>query len=231
MPLHVIYERALRLVTVKVLIKKMMMQILPKSIGNLIDSFEKLPGIGPKSASRLTFYLLHVPQDMLDAFGQAVINLKKNTVYCSNCFNVGESDPCVICSDPGREEDVVCVVENPINILNLEKTGKFRGLYHVLHGVIDPLNNIGPDELKITELLARTRKGKIKELIIATNPNMEGEATAMYIKREIINQKENNPVIRRIDITRLANGLPIGADLEYADEITLSKAIEGRRVF
>jgi len=144
---------------------------------------------------------------------------------------VGESDPCVICSDPGREEDVVCVVENPINILNLEKTGKFRGLYHVLHGVIDPLNNIGPDELKITELLARTRKGKIKELIIATNPNMEGEATAMYIKREIINQKENNPVIRRIDITRLANGLPIGADLEYADEITLSKAIEGRRVF
>lgn len=201
------------------------MRILPRSVEKLIESFQKLPGIGPKTASRLTFYLLHVPQKELDEFGSALTNLKKNTVYCSRCLNIGESDPCVICASLDRDESIICVVEQPIDILSVEKTGKHKGVYHVLHGAINPLNNIGPDEIHIAELLVRVKSGKIKEVILATNPNMEGEATAMYIKREL---KTLNLELRT---TRLAHGLPVGADIEYADEVTLSRAIEGRREY
>lgn len=206
------------------------MKILPKSIEKLIESFSKLPGIGPKSANRLTFYLLHVPQMQLDQFADAVKNLKTNTVFCSQCLNVGEADPCVICSDIGRDETIICVVEQPIDIISLDRTGKFKGLYHVLHGAINPLNNIGPDEIHITELISRIKSGKIKEIILATNPNMEGEATAMYIKREISNLKSQMSNLE-ISITRLAHGLPVGGDIEYADEMTLSTAVEGRREY
>jgi recombination protein RecR len=204
------------------------MRILPRSIEKLIEAFEKLPGIGPKSASRLTFYLLHVPQGELDHLGDAVKDLKRNTVYCSKCFNIGESDPCVICASIDRDEGTVCVVEHPINILSIEKTGKYKGVYHVLHGVIDPLSNIGPDEIRIDGLLARIRNGKITEVILATNPTMEGEATAMYIRREIINLKSKNANINGVRMTRLAHGLPVGGDLDYADELTLSRSLEGR---
>lgn len=202
------------------------MKILPHSVELLIESFQKLPGMGPKTASRLTFYLLHVPQSQLDEFGSAIVNLKKSTVICSRCFNIGEADPCVICASPERDDSIACVVEEPLDIVAIEKTGKFKGIYHVLGGVISPLDNIGPDEIRINELLARVKSGKLKEVILATNPNMEGEATAMYIRREI----KNLPPAGGSDvkITRLAHGLPIGADIEYADEVTLSKALEGR---
>lgn len=203
------------------------MKILPRSVEKLIESFEKLPGIGPKTASRLTFYLLHVPQIQLDQFSEALKILKTSTVYCSRCFNIGESDPCVICADINRDESTICVVEQPIDILSVERTGKYKGIYHVLHGAINPLNNIGPDEIKIAELLARLRSGKIREIILATNPNMEGEATAMYIARELKDQ----PLAITVKITRLAHGLPVGGDLEYADEVTLGKSLEGRREY
>lgn len=207
------------------------MRVLPGSIVKLIEAFQKLPGIGPKTAGRLAFYLLHVPQVQLDEFGRAVADLKKNTVYCSLCFNVSESDPCPICSSTERNESLCCVIENPLDILSIERTGKYQGVYHVLHGAINPLNNIGPDEIKIAELMDRLRKGKIKEVILATNPNMEGEATAMYIKREIANLKTQISKLNAIVVTRLAHGLPVGADLEYADEVTLSRAFEGRREY
>ena len=175
--------------------------------------------------------MLHMPTDVLDNFGQTIIDLRKNVVYCSICFNISESDPCPICSDTQRDQSKTCVVENAIEILSIEKTGKYKGVYHVLHGAINPLNNIGPDELRIAELLKRLRFGGIKELILATNPNMEGEATAMYIKREIQNGKSQNANLNGVSITRLAHGLPVGADLEYADEVTLSRALEGRREY
>ena len=198
------------------------MKILPKSVEKMIESFEKLPGIGPKTASRLTFYLLHTPQAQLNEFSDAVKNLKLQTKYCSRCFNIGQENPCVVCSDVNRDESLVCVVEEPIDVVSLERTGKFAGVYHVLHGAINPLNNIGPDEIRITELVNRLKSGKIKEVILATNPDMEGEATAMYIKRELKNQN------LKVKITRLAYGLPVGGDLEYADEVTLSRSLEGR---
>lgn len=201
------------------------MRILPRSVEKLIESFAKLPGVGPKTASRLTFYLLHVPQLQLDQFSESIKNLKNNTVFCSICLNIGETDPCVVCSDSGRDSSFICVVEQPIDIISIEKTGKFKGLYHVLHGAINPLNNIGPDEIHIAELIARVKSGKIKEIVLATNPNMEGEATAMYIKREL---KMQNGECK---ITRLAHGLPVGGDIEYADEVTLSRAVEGRREY
>ena len=207
------------------------MSYLPKSIEKLIESFQKLPGIGPKTASRLAFYMLHMPQGELDIFGSNIQDLKKKIVYCSNCFNLAEDNPCPICSDPERDSSIVCVIESPIEILSFEKIGKYKGVYHVLHGAINPLNNIGPDELYISQLMARISKGKIKEIILATNPNMEGEATAMYIKREISNTKIQNPNINNLLITRLAHGLPVGAYLEYADEVTLSRALEGRREY
>lgn len=206
--------------------------ILAKPIRRLIEAFERLPGIGPKTAARLTFYLLHVPQGELDEFAGALSKLRKDTVLCSICLNVAETDPCPICSDRNRDKSIICVVGQPLDVLALEKAGNYKGVYHVLHGVISPLNNIGPDEIHIKELLERVsgnqRSGSavISEVILATNPNMEGEATAMYIKKEI--EKLSNSVIK---ITRLGQGLPTGADLEYADEVTLSRAIEGRRKY
>jgi len=207
---------------------------LPRSLRSLIESFEKLPGIGPKTAQRLAFYLLHVPQEQLNEFAESLQNLKKNTVLCSICYNVAEKDPCPVCADQNRDKAVICVVEQPLDVLALEKTGSFKGLYHVLHGTISPLNNIGPDELYIKQLLDRLASSVpaspsggslITEVILAMNPNMEGEATAMYVQKYIKNENSE------IKITRLGQGLPIGADLEYADEITLSRALEGRKEF
>lgn len=197
---------------------------IARPISALIESFSKLPGVGPKSAQRLTYYLLHVPQIQLDEFADSISRLKKDTVLCSICKNVSETDPCPICTDPVRDKSLVMVVEQPLDILAFEKT-KFRGVYHVLHGAINPLENIGPDELYIDDLLNRIKNNEsgIKELIIATNPTMEGNATAMYLNKQllIINSK--------LLITRLGMGIPTGADLEYADETTLTQALEGRR--
>lgn len=199
---------------------------IPKAIQNTIESFEKLPGVGPKTAQRLTFYLLHVPQGELDKFAQSIIDLKKNTLLCSNCFSVDETDPCSVCSDPKRDATTICVVEQPLDVLALEKNGRYPGVYHVLHGRIDPLNNIGPSEIYIDQLLNRVKNSanghSIREVILATNPTMEGEATAMYISKQL---KSQSPDIK---ISRIGRGLPIGADLEYADEITLARAMEGR---
>ena len=199
------------------------MFVLPKPVAKLIESFERLPGIGPKSAARLTFYLLHVPQEMLDDFAASLSNLKKLTVTCSVCLNIGESDPCLICSQPSRDKSVICVVEQPLDIISIEKTGKFNGVYHVLHGAINPLANIGPDEIRIQELLNRLKNQTVPivEIIMATNSNMEGEATAMYLTKLI------KPL--GIKVSRIAYGIPVGIDLEYADEVTLIKSIEGRR--
>lgn len=197
---------------------------IPKAIQATIESFEKLPGVGPKTAQRLTFYLLHVPQYELDKFAQSLSNLKTGTVICSNCFTVGEADPCEICSDRNRDQGLICVVEDPLDVLALEKSGKYKGVYHVLHGRIDPLNNIGPEEIYIKQLIDRIKKSdsEVSEIILATNPTMEGEATAMFIDKEI------KGLDYEIKITRIGRGLPIGADLEYADEITLQRALEGR---
>jgi recombination protein RecR len=207
------------------------MNTLPKPLAKLILSFEKLPGIGPKTAQRLAFYLLHVPQEELDDFAAHLTALKANTVLCSVCKNVSEKDPCPICANPGRNRSMICVVEQPTDVLSIERTGKYDGIYHVLHGCIDPLNNIGPDEIYLNDLIKRIITGvePVKEVILATNPNMEGEATAMYITRQIqiLTPDQKNGII----VTRLAHGLPVGADIEYADEVTLSRALEGRREF
>ncbi len=199
---------------------------IPKAIQNLIESFEKLPGVGPKTAQRLTFYLLHVPQYELDKFAGSLTSLKTGTTICSNCFTVGETDPCEICEDGNRDQGLICVVEEPLDVLALERGGKYKGVYHVLHGRIDPLNNIGPDEIYIDQLLERIKKAEISEVILATNPTMEGEATAMYITKQIKSQILN--LKSELKITRIGRGLPIGADLEYADEVTLQRAMEGR---
>ncbi|OGC93198.1 recombination protein RecR [Candidatus Amesbacteria bacterium RIFCSPHIGHO2_02_FULL_47_9] len=190
-----------------------------RAITNLIESFERLPAIGPKTAARLTYYLLHVPQSELDKFGEAVLSLKRNTKECSICHNISEMDPCNICADVGRDKDAICVVEQPLDVLAIERGNGYKGVYHVLHGVIDPLHNIGPDEIKIAELLGRA--GGAKEVILALNPNMEGEATCLYIKRQL----------KGVKVTRLAHGLPIGGDIEYADDRTLTHAMEGRREY
>lgn len=198
-----------------------------RSILNLITALEKLPGIGPKTAQRLTFYLLHNPQSELDKFAESLSRLKKDTKECGECFNVGENNPCEICADSRRERKKICVVEQALDIVAIERGGFYHGLYHVLGGAISPLNNIGPDELHLGELFIRLKKIKIEELIIATNPNMEGEATAMYIRKLLIDRGLNN----KVQLTRIGRGLPIGADLEYADEVTLNRAFEGRREF
>jgi recombination protein RecR len=189
----------------------------------VIESFERLPGIGPKTATRLAFYLLHVPEEELAQFAKHLTDLKANTVLCSVCKNIAEEDPCSICGNPSRDQTMICVVEQPTDVLSIERTGKFNGVYHVLHGSIDPLNNIGPDELYIADLLKRVKHAE--EIILAMNPNMEGEATSMYITKQI---KMLNATCA---ITRLAHGLPVGADIEYADEVTLSRALEGRREY
>lgn len=190
-------------------------------VSRLIEEFNKLPGIGPKSAARLTYYLLRMPEAEVRALAEAIIAVKERTVLCSLCLNVTDSDPCAICSSKERDHSIICVVKEPLDILAIERTGQYKGLYHVLHGVLSPMDGIGPDDLKIKELLQRIRTGSVKEVIVATNPNLEGEATAMYLQKLI------SPFGTRL--TRLARGLPIGGDLEYADEITLTHALEGRR--
>ena len=208
---------------------------IPKPLIDLIDSFQKLPGIGTKTAQRLSYYLLHVPQSELDEFSEALANLKKNTVLCKICKNVSEEDPCWICSDTSRDASLIMVVEQPLDVLAFERSGKYKGTYHILHGSINPLDNIGPEEIFIKELMDRVigingddrEGGEVKEIIIATNPTMEGDATAMYIagKLKDIRTKE----LKNIKITRLGMGIPTGADLEYADDVTLGQAYDGRR--
>ncbi len=207
------------------------MTLLPKALSRLIESFERLPGIGPKTAQRLAFYLLHVPQEELARFAENLAGLRAHTVLCSVCKNVAEADPCIICSNPARDHAVICVVEQATDVLSVERTGKFGGVYHVLHGAIDPLNNIGPDEIYIADLLKRAtgEAQPVSEIILATNPTMEGEATAMYIQKQISNFKSQ--ISNKTKITRLAHGLPVGADIEYADEVTLTRALEGRREY
>lgn len=195
---------------------------IAKPIQSLIESFQKLPGVGPKSAQRLVYYLLHVPQIQLDEFSDNIVNLKKNTKLCSVCKNIAETDPCSICSDQTRDHSVILVVEQPLDILAFERTGKIKSVYHVLHGAINPLDNIGPDEIFIDDLIKRVDES-IHEIIIATNPTMEGNATAMYLTNKLKAKNEN------VKVSRLGMGIPTGADLEYADETTLSEALSGRR--
>lgn len=197
---------------------------LPRAVTTLIEQLEKLPGVGPKTAQRLAFYLLHNPQSELDGFATAFTNLKKGTKICSVCKNVGEQDPCEICADNSRDQTMICVVEQPLDVLAIERSGGYNALYHVLHGSIAPLNNIGPDQLFIDALLPRVSGGTISELILATNPTMEGEATAMYVAK-LLEEKG----ISGIKLTRIGRGLPVGGDLEYADDVTLTRALEGRR--
>jgi len=197
------------------------MSAAPKPIMRLIEELSRLPGIGPKTASRLAYFLLRSPTEQVLALAEAVQQLKERTVLCSVCFNIAETSPCSICSDPNRDQTQICVVEEPLDVLALERTRQYHGLYHVLHGAISPVDGIGPEELKIRELLGRVKNRTVHEILLATNPNLEGEATAMYIARQI------HPL--GIRVTRLARGLPIGGDLEYADQMTLAQALEGRR--
>jgi recombination protein RecR len=193
----------------------------PEAVTRLVDEFSRLPGIGPKTASRLTYYLLRAPVEQVKALGEAIGQLRDRIVFCSSCFNTTESDPCPVCSDERREQGTVCVVEEPLDVLAVERTGEYRGLYHVLHGAISPVEGIGPDDLRIRELFVRVKVGTIGEVILATNPSLEGEATAMYVQRQLL------PL--NVRVTRLARGLPVGGDLEYADAITLARALEGRQ--
>lgn len=190
-------------------------------IARLVDEFNKLPGIGPKSAQRLTYHLLRAPGEQAEALAEAIRAVKENLSLCSICLNITDSDPCPICRDTERDHTTICVVEEPIDILPLERTKKFNGLYHVLHGVIAPADGIGPEELKIKELLSRLNGGLVTEVILATNPNLEGETTNMYLQRLVA------PL--GIRVTRLARGLPYGGDLEYADDVTIARALEGRQ--
>jgi len=190
-------------------------------VSRLIEELSKLPGIGPKSAARLTYYLLRIPEAEARALAEAIIAVKEKTVFCSSCQNITDSNPCAVCASRERDHSIICVVKEPLDIMALERTGQYRGLYHVLHGVISPMDGIGPDDLKIKELLQRLKTSSVKEVILATNPNLEGEATAMYLQRLL------SPF--SIRLTRLARGLPVGGDLEYADEVTLTHALEGRQ--
>lgn len=190
-------------------------------VSRLIEELSKLPGIGPKSAARLTYYLLRIPEAEARALAEAIIAVKEKTVLCASCQNITDSNPCAVCASRERDHSIICVVKEPLDILALERTGQYRGLYHVLHGVISPMDGIGPDDLKIKELLQRLKTSSVKEVILATNPNLEGEATAMYLQRLL------SPF--SIRLTRLARGLPVGGDLEYADEVTLTHALEGRQ--
>ncbi len=200
------------------------MDVTPSAAGpvvRLIEEFHKLPGVGPKSAQRLTYYLLRAPQEEARALAQAILEVKDKITFCSTCQNVTDRDPCLICANPERDSTLICVVEEPLDILALERTRSYNGLYHVLHGVISPMDGVGPEHLKVEELLARLKGGSVQEVILATNPNLEGEATAMYLSRLL------HPL--GVRVTRLARGLPSGADLEYADDLTLTHALEGRQ--
>lgn len=197
--------------------------ILPAPIQDLINAFARLPGIGPKTASRLTFYLLHSPEDLSRDLAQALQSLKSGTAYCQTCFNITTAgrEICEICASSEREAGLICVVEESLDVLALERTGGYQGRYHVLHGALSPIEGIGPDDLKIHELLERVRTGEVREVILATNPSMEGDATAMYLNQHLIRLG--------VRVTRLARGLPVGGDLEYADQSTLLRALSGRQ--
>ena len=193
----------------------------PEPIAKLIDSFSRLPGIGPKTAARLAFYVLRMKEEDVIEFAKALVNVKRNLTYCSVCCNITDTDPCRICSDKSRDVSVICVVQEPKDLVAMERTREFNGHYHVLNGAISPMDGLGPDDIRIAELVRRLGDDTVQELILATNPNIEGEATAMYLSRLV------KPF--GIKVTRIAHGLPVGGDLEYADEVTISKALEGRR--
>jgi len=199
------------------------MSFFAEPIANLIQEFSKLPGIGPKSAQRLVYYLLRNSNEEAKALAEAILELKEKMRLCSICFNITDCDPCVICQDKERDHSKICVVEKPSDVLPLERTGKYQGMYHVLHGAINPSQGIVPEQLRINELLSRLQDGSVSEVILATNPNMEGETTALYLYRIL------EPL--GIHITRLARGLPFGGELEYADDVTLAQALESRREF
>lgn len=197
--------------------------LLPEPIQDLINSLSRLPGIGPKTASRLTFYLLHAPEDLSHDLAQALINLKSGTTYCQVCFNItaaGRTE-CEICASSDRDPALICVVEEPLDVLALERTAGYQGRYHVLHGALSPIEGIGPENLKIRELVERVRAGGVQEIILATNPSMEGDYTAAYLRQQLL------PL--GVRLTRLARGLPVGGDLEYADQSTLLRALSGRQ--
>jgi recombination protein RecR len=193
----------------------------PEPVARLVEALQRLPGIGPKTAQRLTFFLLKRPADEVRELADALLGVKERILACSTCFNVTEQDPCRICADPTRDPGLLCVVEEPNDLLAMERTGEYRGRYHVLLGALSPLDGIGPDELKVRELLQRLDAGGAREVILATNPNVEGEATALYLGKLL------RPL--GVRVTRIARGLPVGGDLEYADQVTLSKALQGRR--
>ena len=191
------------------------------SLARLIQELNRLPGIGPKSAQRLAYYLIRLPSEEALALADAISAVKSNILFCQQCQNLTDSSPCGVCTEPQRNQEQICVVEDPMDVLALERARAFRGLYHVLHGVISPLNGVGPDQLKLKELFSRLTQEEVKELIIATNPTLEGEATAMYIRRHLAGQE--------LKITHLARGLPVGGSLEYTDDLTLSRAFQGRQ--
>jgi recombination protein RecR len=199
------------------------MAVLPVPIQDLVDAFERLPGIGPKTASRLVFYLLRAPDEISTSLAEALMGLKRDTAFCTQCFNITLAGRilCEICDDPKRDDSSLCVVEEPLDVLILEATGGFHGRYHVLHGVLSPIEGIGPDDLKIRPLLERLKRSTVKEVVLATNPSMEGDATALYLKQQM--------AASGVRVTRLARGLPVGSDLEYADQNTLLRALAGRQ--
>jgi recombination protein RecR len=193
----------------------------PEPISKLIEGFMKLPGIGPKTAGRLAFYVLTMKEDDVLDLAKALVNAKRDLTYCSSCSNITDHDPCRICKDESRDQSTICVVQDPKDVIAMERTKEYEGLYHVLHGAISPMDGIGPEDIKIPDLLKRLQDDQVQELILATNPTIEGEATSMYISRLV------KPF--GLKVTRIAHGLPVGGDLEYADEVTLTKALEGRR--
>lgn len=199
------------------------MKLLPRSISRVIQEFSKLPSIGPKTAQRLAFYLLRAKREQSKALGDALLGLKEGVVLCDQCWNLAEENPCAVCSDDSRNHGLICVVEEVMDVIALERTGEFNGVYHVLHGVLSPIDGIGAEDLKIAELAERVHNSRVREIILATNPSMEGEATAMYIQDQL---KDFD-----IRITRLARGLPVGGDLEYADIVTLGQALSHRKEF
>ena len=203
------------------------MSDLAPPVAALIEELSRLPGVGVKTAQRLAFFILRSPNDQALRLAAAITRVKESIIYCSRCFNLTETDPCSICSNSARAQDMICVVEEPLDVLALEKTGAYKGLYHVLHGALSPMNGIGWKEIRAEELLRRLEKTPVRELILATNPGLEGDYTAGSIKREIKGRLD----LPELRVTTLARGLPIGGDLEYADEDTLSRAIEGRRDF
>ncbi len=197
-----------------------MSKAVPEPVTRLVESLSRLPGVGPKTASRLTYYLLRAPDELSLSLSEALRDLKSQTQLCSICYNITVDDPCPICADSSRDQRTICVVEEPLDVLAIERTGSFNGIYHVLHGAISPVNGVGPDDIRIHELVERVNQGSILEVIIATNPGLEGDATAMYIERDL------KP--KGVKLTRLARGLPVGGDIEYADTVTLMRALQGR---